>query len=138
MFLRLSLTLLLLASLPARGANDLPGSGDPPGIQRFPGSWIIEYMQQPEADHKLIASLPESATTPDMTARWEAVLDAISRKQAGYQGFMAELEASLPGLISQVDPAAFRGLQGGGKPTSFRKRKPRKTASGGSTRAAKR
>ncbi len=97
-----------------------------------------KQIRATEAGRKLIASLPESATTPDMTARWEAVLDAISRKQAGYQGFMAELEASLPGLISQVDPAAFRGLQGGGKPRSFRKRKPRKTASGSSTRAAKR
>ncbi|GAA3719016.1 DNA topoisomerase III [Oceanisphaera sediminis] len=85
-----------------------------------------KQIRATEAGIKLIASLPESATTPDMTARWEAVLDAISRKQAAYQGFMAELEASLPVLISQVDPAAFSGLQGGGKPKQFRKRKPRK------------
>ena len=51
---------------------------------------------------------------------------------------MAELEASLPVLISQVDPAAFSGLQGGGKPKQFRKRKPRKAATGASARAKKR
>ncbi|WP_298720675.1 DNA topoisomerase III [uncultured Oceanisphaera sp.] len=97
-----------------------------------------KQIRATEAGTKLIASLPESATTPDMTARWEAVLDAISRKQAAYQGFMAELEASLPVLISQVDPAAFSGLQGGGKPKQFRKRKPRKAATGASARAKKR
>ncbi|WP_417618185.1 DNA topoisomerase III [Oceanisphaera sp.] len=78
-----------------------------------------------EAGTKLIASLPASATTPDMTARWESVLDAISRRQAGYQAFMTELEASLPQLIAQVDADAFKGLQGGARPKAFRKRKPR-------------
>ena len=84
-----------------------------------------KHIRANEAGNKLIASLPESATTPDMTARWESVLDAISRKQAGYQAFMAELEASLPKMIAQVDADAFKGLQGGAKPKSFRKRKPR-------------
>ncbi|MDP5293665.1 DNA topoisomerase III [Oceanimonas sp. CHS3-5] len=73
-----------------------------------------------EAGSRLIDSLPESATTPDMTARWEAVLDAISRKQAGYRQFMDELQGQLPGLIDSVRPDAFRGLQGGKPP---RKRK---------------
>ncbi|MFP2768624.1 DNA topoisomerase III [Oceanisphaera sp. KMM 10153] len=97
-----------------------------------------KQIRATEAGIRLIGSLPESATTPDMTARWEAVLDAISRKQAGYQGFMAELEASLPALISQVDPAAFTDLQGGGKSKNFRKRKPRKAAAGTSSSSKKR
>ena len=64
-----------------------------------------------EAGRQLIASLPEAASTPDMTARWEAALDAISRKEGSYQAFMAELESALPTLMSQVSPAGFRGLK---------------------------
>ncbi|WP_428614715.1 DNA topoisomerase III, partial [Shewanella sp.] len=50
----------------------------------------------------LINSLPESATTPDMTALWESHLDAISRKEAKYLSFMAPLIESLNGLIMQA------------------------------------
>ncbi|GAA3550822.1 DNA topoisomerase III [Zobellella aerophila] len=89
-----------------------------------------KQIRATEAGKKLIASLPAAATTPDMTARWEAQLDAISRKQAGYQDFMSALEQSLPELMQQVDPASFRGLQGGARPKVFRKRRTRKTAAG--------
>ncbi|WP_375056271.1 DNA topoisomerase III [Zobellella sp. DQSA1] len=79
------------------------------------------------AGRQLISSLPEVATTPDMTARWEASLDDISRKEGSYQAFMAELEAVLPTLMSQVSPAAFHGLKAApaGKPrrASRRRRK---------------
>ncbi|WMC10263.1 DNA topoisomerase III [Oceanimonas pelagia] len=82
-----------------------------------------------EAGCRLIDSLPESATTPDMTARWEAVLDAISRKQAGYRQFMEELQGQLPVLIDSLRPESFRGLQGGKPP------RPRRAASKGLRRA---
>ncbi|MFT4798777.1 MAG: DNA topoisomerase-3 [Sulfitobacter sp.] len=49
----------------------------------------------------LIASLPTMATTPDMTAEWETVLGAISRKEMTYQAFMSPLESSLRDLINQ-------------------------------------
>lgn len=64
-----------------------------------------------EAGRRLVASLPELATTPDMTARWEAALDAISRRQASYGQFMEALQAQLPGLLGQVKPESFRGLK---------------------------
>ncbi|WP_116475745.1 DNA topoisomerase III [Zobellella maritima] len=89
-----------------------------------------KQIRASEAGKKLIASLPDAATTPDMTARWEAQLDAISRKQASYQGFMTALEDTLPELMRQVDPASFRGLQGGVKPKAFRKRRTRKAVAG--------
>ncbi|OXY80447.1 DNA topoisomerase III [Oceanimonas doudoroffii] len=82
-----------------------------------------------EAGSRLIDSLPESATTPDMTARWEAVLDAISRKQAGYRQFMEELQGQLPALIDSLRPESFRGLQGGKPP------RPRRAAIKGRRRA---
>ncbi|WP_319782589.1 DNA topoisomerase III [Oceanisphaera sp. IT1-181] len=88
-----------------------------------------KQIRATEAGAQLIASLPASATTPDMTARWESVLDAISRKQAGYQAFMTDLETSLPQLIAAVDVNAFKGLKGSGKAPNFKKRKGRaKTA----------
>ncbi|PSJ42375.1 DNA topoisomerase III [Zobellella endophytica] len=89
-----------------------------------------KQIKATEAGCKLIASLPDSATTPDMTARWEAVLDAISRKQAGYQSFMAELEASLPPLLEQVRPESFRGLQGRAPATKGRRRRRPRQAAG--------
>ena len=49
----------------------------------------------------LIRSLPESATLPDMTAQWESVLDAISKRQADYSVFMEPLTESLHRLIAQ-------------------------------------
>ena len=69
----------------------------------------------------LINSLPDSATTPDMTALWESSLDAISRKELRYDAFMQPLLTSLDGLILQAAsqlPTALAGLKGQGyRPT---------------------
>lgn len=71
----------------------------------------------------LINSLPESATTPDMTALWESHLDAISRKEAKYLTFMAPLIESLNGLIMQAGAQLPKALQGVEAPKrSFKKR----------------
>ncbi|MFV7770267.1 DNA topoisomerase III [Shewanella marisflavi] len=71
----------------------------------------------------LINSLPESATTPDMTALWESHLDAISRKEAKYLSFMAPLIESLNGLIMQAGAQLPKALQGVEAPKSqFKKR----------------
>lgn len=71
----------------------------------------------------LINSLPESATTPDMTALWESHLDAISRKEAKYLSFMAPLVESLNGLIMQAGAQLPKALQGVEAPKrSFKKR----------------
>ncbi|WP_285163000.1 DNA topoisomerase III [Shewanella goraebulensis] len=65
----------------------------------------------------LVNSLPESATTPDMTALWESSLDAISQKQLRYDAFMTPLITQLNELITQAAnrlPNALSGVTGPG------------------------
>ncbi|WP_153913103.1 DNA topoisomerase III [Shewanella sp. TC10] len=65
----------------------------------------------------LVHSLPESATTPDMTALWESSLDAISQKQMRYDAFMSPLITQLNELITQAAnqlPNALSGVSGPG------------------------
>ncbi|MCC4834242.1 DNA topoisomerase III [Shewanella sp. 10N.7] len=65
----------------------------------------------------LVNSLPESATTPDMTALWESSLDAISQKQLRYDAFMSPLLNQLNDLITQAAnqlPSALSGVTGPG------------------------
>lgn len=50
----------------------------------------------------LIACLPHSATSPDMTAQWEAQLENMSQKQISYHQFMAQLQTQLQNLIEQA------------------------------------
>lgn len=49
----------------------------------------------------LICCLPDSATTPDMTAVWEASLDDICQKKSNYSHFMQPLNGTLNQLIEQ-------------------------------------
>ncbi|GIU26079.1 DNA topoisomerase III [Shewanella sp. MBTL60-007] len=77
-----------------------------------------------EVGKGLINSLPQSATTPDMTALWENNLDAISRKEAKYQSFMEPLLASLQQLITQAGAQLPTSLQGVKAPDGgFKKRR---------------
>lgn len=65
----------------------------------------------------LINSLPLSATTPDMTALWEASLNGICHKETSYQGFMQPLLGTLSTLIQNAGaqlPTALNGLKGQG------------------------
>lgn len=66
------------------------------------------------AGKALINSLPESTTLPDMTAEWEARLNAISQREDSYQAFMQSLEATLGDLISQVGRTAVKVPAGAG------------------------
>ncbi len=62
----------------------------------------------------LIKSLPNCATTPDMTAQWEQQLNAISVKQLNYQGFMDPMNQHLDTLIIQAKqhfPSALQGVK---------------------------
>ncbi|MCL2915789.1 DNA topoisomerase III [Shewanella corallii] len=62
----------------------------------------------------LINSLPEAATTPDMTALWEQSLEAISQKSMRYQSFMDPLLANIHHLLevaAQTTPNALAGVQ---------------------------
>lgn len=79
-----------------------------------------------EIGKKLINSLPAAMVVPDMTAHWEAQLEAISKKQLQYNDFMLPLQAGLTTLLGQVaqQQQQFVGLQGLGQ-RKFQKRKPR-------------
>ncbi len=77
-----------------------------------------------EVGRGLIHSLPDSATTPDMTALWESHLDAISRRESKYQSFMAPLIVQLTQLIEAAGAQLPTGLQGVKFPKGqFKKRK---------------
>ncbi|MCL1147684.1 DNA topoisomerase III [Shewanella marinintestina] len=77
-----------------------------------------------EVGKGLVNSLPQSATTPDMTALWENNLDAISRKEAKYQNFMDPLVTSIHELITQAGSQLPTSLQGVKSPeTGFKKRR---------------
>ncbi|WP_249554146.1 MULTISPECIES: DNA topoisomerase III [Shewanella] len=70
-----------------------------------------------EVGKGLINSLPLSATTPDMTALWEASLNGICHKEISYQGFMQPLLGTLNHLIENAGaqlPSALNGLKGQG------------------------
>ncbi|MCT8987022.1 DNA topoisomerase III [Shewanella phaeophyticola] len=72
----------------------------------------------------LIRSLPDSATTPDMTALWENSLDAISQKRLKYDAFMQPLLSQLDGLITQASsqlPSALQGVASSAPKRSFKK-----------------
>lgn len=72
----------------------------------------------------LIQALPETATLPDMTARWEAGLTEISQNTASYDSLMAPLEAQLRVLISESRTILPKGLQGlGNQPIKSTKRR---------------
>lgn len=74
----------------------------------------------------LIAALPDIATKPDMTAQWEATLNAISEKQSSYQNFMTPLVDTLHSVIkiaSEHLPTQLKGLTTANKKPPFKKRR---------------
>ncbi len=80
----------------------------------------------------LIAALPETATTPDMTAQWESQLNAIGTRKATYAEFMQPLTASLHTLIEHSKaslPSQLAGLSASKparKSVNKKRSKPRK------------
>lgn len=58
----------------------------------------------------LIQNLPESVSSPDMTAQWEAQLEAIHQKEMRYAHFMEPMTNTLNGLIATVSNVRFNGL----------------------------
>ena len=71
-------------------------------------------IQATPAGRGLINSLPEAATTPDMTALWEQSLEAISHKSMRYQSFMEPLLANIHHLLevaANTTPNALAGVQ---------------------------
>ncbi|RLA40591.1 MAG: DNA topoisomerase III, partial [Gammaproteobacteria bacterium] len=95
-----------------------------------------KQIRATEAGCGLINSLPKSTTLPDMTARWESLLNAIVDEQASYGDFMGSLIPLLHGLIEEscaTLPVALKGVKSA-KP-AYRKR--RKKAAPGKTRRKK-
>ena len=71
----------------------------------------------------LIAALPDVATYPDMTARWEVELTAISEGKSQYKKLMSPLEQQLKDLVIQSRSVIPKGLSGLGKSNFSKKRK---------------
>jgi DNA topoisomerase-3 len=77
-----------------------------------------------------ITALPEVATTPDMTARWEAQLTAIAEGRGQYQALMEPLTAQLQDMTvasRSVLPKQLKGL-GTAKAYGKKKRTRKKSA----------
>ena len=74
----------------------------------------------------LVNALPDVATYPDMTARWEAELSAISEGKSQYKKLMSPLEEQLKDLVAQSLDVLPQGLSGLGKKTFTNKRKSSK------------
>jgi DNA topoisomerase-3 len=71
----------------------------------------------------LIEALPDVATYPDMTARWESELSAISEGRSQYKKLMSPLQEQLKELVVQSREILPKGLSGLGKQRFTKKRK---------------
>ena len=89
-----------------------------------------KQIRSTEAGRGLINSLPTESTTPDMTAQWEATLEAICQRQVNYQGFMLPLLHTLTQLIEEAKQSLPTGLAGVKSGAGFKRRR----ASSGSKR----
>ena len=77
---------------------------------------VGKTIQATEVGRKLIESLPDSLTLPDMTALWEMQLNAISQKEQSYQGFVSPLQERLRNIINKAiedGPQALVNLPAG-------------------------
>jgi len=73
-----------------------------------------KQIQATEAGKGLINSLPKPTTLPDMTARWESLLDDMVERRASYSDFMEGLVPSLNALVAEscaTLPLALKGLK---------------------------
>lgn len=92
---------------------------------------IGKLIQATEVGIKLIESLPELLTLPDMTAEWEMQLNAISLKEQSYKGFIAPLQGQLKSIIDKAiedGPQALSNLPASTSPFKKSYRKKRSTA----------
>lgn len=77
-----------------------------------------------------IECLPEQLVTPDMTAKWEAALNAISLGETSYQNFMTSLETNLGELLiksREMPTASLQNLPAPTKKPFTKKRSGTKT-----------
>jgi len=76
-----------------------------------------------EIGTSLINALPKMATTPDMTAQWEATLNDISERKSNYQNFIMPLTTTLTGMVTQAEQQSFDQLP----KVPFKRKAKRKT-----------
>jgi DNA topoisomerase-3 len=76
-----------------------------------------------EVGTSLINALPKMATTPDMTAQWEATLNDISERRSNYQSFITPLTATLKSMVTQAEQQSFAQLP----KVPFKRKAKRKT-----------
>jgi len=69
-----------------------------------------KLIKATETGRKLIESLPEMLTLPDLTAQWEMELNAISQKEQSYQGFVVPLQNQLKSIIEKAIADGPRAL----------------------------
>ena len=86
-----------------------------------------------DAGRGLIKALPEQATLPDMTANWEATLNAISHRETSYADFMQPLQIQLRKLIADSSSGSVNSLRGvtakqSGSKKKFKKRFKKKAS----------
>ena len=86
-----------------------------------------------DAGRGLIKALPEQATLPDMTANWEATLNAISHRETSYADFMQPLQTQLRKLIADSSSGSVNSLRGvtakqTGSKRKFKKRSKKKAS----------
>jgi DNA topoisomerase-3 len=90
-----------------------------------------KLIKATETGRKLIESLPEMLTLPDMTAQWEMELNAISQKEQSYQGFVVPLQNQLKNIIEKAiadGPRALANLPSSGNvfKKTYRKKSTKK------------
>lgn len=71
----------------------------------------------------LIEALPNSTTVPDMTAKWESMLNDISLNKQSYQNFMHELDEALRNLIHSARQGSMSQFSSLPKTSSAPKKK---------------
>ena len=76
-----------------------------------------------EIGTSLINALPTMATTPDMTAQWEATLNDISERKSNYQSFITPLTTTLKDMVIQAEQQSFDQLP----KVPFKRKTKRKT-----------
>ncbi|TKB58278.1 DNA topoisomerase III [Ferrimonas aestuarii] len=111
----------------------------------FKRGFLIRQGKQIRASDSgrgLIDSLPEIATTPDMTASWESNLEAMVARQFSYQQFMGQLEQTLSQLVIEAKGHIPESLRGVKAPTKRKfkggaKRKGRSKTSAGTKAGGK-
>ena len=87
-----------------------------------------------EIGKSLIEALPTMATTPDMTAQWEATLNDISEKKSNYQSFISPLTSTLTNMVNQAGQQSFDNLpkvpfkRKAKRKTTYKKRSAKATA----------